>query len=99
MIPNKLRRHWSSGFRKKIEHIHTYRHIDNFSRKPLVLNICTCPYILVYQTQHQRVVPGKIKWGMAEFIHVCFNICKLNKAHKSNLNLKKIHVHCLFELP
>ena len=47
------------------------RHIDTFSRKPSVLNICTCPYILVYQTQHLRAVQDKIEWGMAEFIHVC----------------------------
>ena len=71
VIPHKLWLHWSSGFREKIEHTHIYRHIDTFSKKPSVLNICTCPYILVYQTQHLRAVPDKIKWGMAEFIHVC----------------------------
>ena len=48
-----------------------HRHIDTFSRNPSVLYICTCPYILVYQTQHLRVVPDKIKWGMVEFIYVC----------------------------
>ena len=72
VIPHKLWLHCSSGFREKFEHTHIHRHIDTFSRKPSVLNICTCPYILVYQTQHLRVVPDKIKWGMAEFIHVCF---------------------------
>ena len=45
-------------------------HIYTGTLIPSVLNICTCPYILVYQTQHLRVVPDKIKWGMAEFIHV-----------------------------
>ena len=99
MIPHKLWLHWSSGFREKFEHTHIHRHIDTVPRKPSVLNICTCPYNLVYKTQHLRVVQDKVKWGMAELIHVCvFNICKLNKAHKSNLNLK-IHVHCLFEYP
>ena len=89
MIPHKLWLYWSSGFRGKFEHTHIHRHIDTFSRKPSVLNIFTCPYILVYQTQHLRVVPDKIEWGMAEFIHTCvFNICKLNKAHKSiNISL------------
>ena len=64
MIPHKLWLHWSSGFRGKFEHTHIHKHIDTFSRKPSVLNICTCPYILVYQTQHLRVVPDKIKWGI-----------------------------------
>ena len=41
-----------------------------FADCPLI-HYGTCPYILVYQTQHLRVVPDKIKWGMAEFIHVC----------------------------
>ena len=71
VIPHKLCLHWSSAFREEFEHTHIHRHIDTFSRKPSVLNICTCPYILVYQTQHLRVVPDKIKWGMAEFILVC----------------------------
>ena len=72
VISHKLWLHWSSGFREKIEHTHIHRHIDTFiGIKPSVLNICTCPYILNYQTQHLRVVPDKIKWGMAEFIHVC----------------------------
>ena len=71
VIPRKLWLHWSSGFRENFEHTLIHRHIDTFSRKPSDLNICTCPYILVCQTQHLRVVPDKIKWGMAEFIHVC----------------------------
>ena len=61
VIPHKLWLHLSSDFREKFEHIHIHRHIDTFSRKPSVLNICTCPYILVYQTQHLRVVPDKNK--------------------------------------
>ena len=37
--------------------------------------------------------------GLNLYVCVCVYICKLNKDHKSNLNLKKkIHVHCLFEL-
>ena len=67
VFPHKLWLHWSSGFR---ENLNTHRHIDTFSRKPSVLNMCTCPYLLVYQTQHLRVFPDEIKWGMAEFIHV-----------------------------
>ena len=32
-------------------------------------------------------------------LYMCVYICKLNKDHKSNLNLKKkTHVNCLFEL-
>ena len=65
VIPHKLWLLWSSGFREKIEHTHIHRHIDTFTRKPSFLNICTCLYILVYQTQQLRVVSDKIKWGMS----------------------------------
>ena len=67
VIPHKLWLNWSCSFREKFEHKHIHRHIHTFTRKPSVLNIhvCTCPYILVYQTQQLRVVQDKIKWGMA----------------------------------
>ena len=65
VTPHKLWLHWSCSFKEKIEHTHIHRHIHTFTRKPSVLNICTCPYILVYQTQPLRVVPDKIKWEMA----------------------------------
>ena len=65
VIPHKLWVLWSSGFREKFEHTHIHRHIDTYIRKPSFLNICTCLYILVYQTQQLRVVSDKIKWGMA----------------------------------
>ena len=70
VIPHKLWLHWSCGLREKFEHTHIHRHIHTFTRKPSVFNICTCPYILVYQTQQLRVVPGKINGEWLEFIHV-----------------------------
>ena len=73
VIPHKLWLHGSSGFRENFEHIHI--HITQAHRYFLYeafgFKICTCPYILVYQTQLLRVTPDKIKWGMAEFIHMC----------------------------
>ena len=86
MIPHKLWLHWSCGFREKIEHTYIHRHIDTFNRKPSVFNICTYPYILVYQTQQLRVVPDKIHGEKLELIHVCVHL-QINKDHKSNLNL------------
>ena len=65
VIPHKLWLHWSCSFRENFEHTHIHRHIHTFTRKPLVLNICKCPYILVNQTQQLGIVPVKIKWGMA----------------------------------
>ena len=65
VILHKLWLHWSCSFGEKFEHTHIRRHIHTFTRKPSVLNIFTCPYILVYQTQQLRVFPDKIKWGMA----------------------------------
>ena len=64
VIPHKLWLLWSSGFREKFEHTYIHRHINNFTRKPSFLNICTCLYILVYQTQQLGVVSDKIKWGL-----------------------------------
>ena len=66
VIPHKLWLLWSSGFMEKIEHTHIHRHIDAFTRKPsFLIYICSCLYILIYQTQWLRVVSDKIKWGMA----------------------------------
>ena len=74
VIPHKLWLHWSCGFREKIEHTHIPRHIHTFTRKPSVFNICTCPYILVYQTQQLRVVPDKVHGEWLECIHVCVHL-------------------------
>ena len=70
VIPHKLWLHWSCGFREKFEHTH----IHTFTRKPSVFNICTCPYIPVYQTQQLRVVPNKIRGEWLECIHVCVHL-------------------------
>ena len=59
VIPYKHWLHWSCGFRETFEHTHIHRHIITFTRKPSVFNICTCTYILVYQTQQLRVGPDK----------------------------------------
>ena len=83
VIPHKLWLLWSSGFREKFEHTHILRHIDTFTWKPSFLNICTCLYILVYQTQQLRVVSDKIKLGNGLNLYMCVYICKLNKDHKS----------------
>ena len=87
MIPHKLLLHWFCSFREKIEHTHLHSHIHTFTRKASVLNICTSPYILVYQTQQLRVVEDK-KMGNGLNLYMCVYICKLNKDRKSNLNLK-----------
>ena len=65
VIQHKLWLHLYCSFREKFEHTYMHRKIHTFTRKSSVLNIFTCPYILVYQTQQLRVVPDKIKWGMA----------------------------------
>ena len=70
VIPHKLWLLWSSGFRENFEYTHIHRHIDTFTRKPSFLNIRTCLYILVYQTQQLRVVTEKIKLGMA-LLYTC----------------------------
>ena len=74
VIPYKLWLHWFCSFREKVENTHIHRCIHTFTRKPSVLNICTCSYILVYQTQQLKVVPDKIKRGKFEFIHVCVHL-------------------------
>ena len=74
VIPHKLWLHWSCGLRDKFEHTHIHRHIHTFTRKPSVFNICTCPYILVYQTQQMKVVPDEIHGEWLECIHVCVHL-------------------------
>ena len=88
VIPHKLWVHWSCGFREKFEHTYIHRQIHTFTRKHSVLNICTCPYILVYQTKQLRVVPDIKIHGNDLNVYMCVYICELNKNHKSNINLK-----------